>query len=344
MTAPCLRVILAAAALGPGAGRLLAQQPLQSVIGVVRDSSGAPLGGAEVLIGARRAETNAQGAFRIDSLRPGRYNVTVRLIGFNPVRSRLAVVETEPTQVEYLLLQAPALLPTMIVEGHRAGIFGSVGDTGYRAIVGARVQIVGPHSGEVRSDSLGHFAFPVSLGGQYVVRVTFPGYTERRFMVELKNGAGRELGVLLAPYRERPSQADDIALEEVGKRLAAGLKRERLSSPELERYSAMPLCEVPRIRAEIGRDLTVPILFVVNGTSADKNADLGRLCAWRADEVEFVEFGVDVCRDVTLTLPQLVGIWCNARSRNVPRSMLGSGQRIATQGAGMRYVVIWEKR
>ena len=344
MTALRLRVIAAAAGLALGAGRALAQQPTQSVIGVVRDSAGTPLAGADVLIGVRRAVTNPQGAFRIDSLRPGRYNVTVRLIGFNPVRSRLAVVETEPTQVEYLLLQAPVMLPTMMVEGHRAGIFGSVGDTGYRAIVGARVQVAGPHNGEIRTDSLGHFAFPVSLGGQYVLRVTFPGYTERRFIVELKNGEGRELGVLLAPYRGRPSTADDVALEEVGKRLASGLKRERMTSPELERYTAMPLCEVPRIRAEIGRDLSVPILFVLNGTSADKNADLGRLCAWRADEVEFVEFGVDVCRDVTLTIPQMVGIWCNARSRNVPRSMLGSGQRIATQGAGMRYVVIWEKR
>lgn len=338
------RVIVVLALLALGASRVLAQQPMQSVVGVVRDSSGAPLAGAEVLIGIRRAETNPQGAFRIDSLRPGRYNVTVRLIGFNPVRSRLAVVESEPTQVEYLLLQAPALLPTMIVEGHRAGIFGSVGDTGYRAIIGARVQIVGPHSGEVRSDSVGHFAFPATLGGQYLVRVTFPGYTERRFLVELKKGSGRELGVLLAPFRDRPSQADDVALEEVGKRLAAGLRRERMISPDLERYSSMPLCEVPQIRAEIGRDLSVPILFVLNGTSADKNADLGRLCAWRADEVEFVEFGVDVCRDVTLTLPQLVGIWCSGRSRNVPRSMMGSGQRIATQAAGMRYVVIWEKK
>jgi hypothetical protein len=177
-----------------------------------------------------------------------------------------------------------------------------------------------------------------------MVRVTFPGYAERRFLVELKRGEGRELAVLLAPYPGVFSRLDDIAVTELGKRLATGLQRERLTPGQLERYGSMPLCDLPALKSEIGTDRRVSILLSLNGVTADTSADLARICAWRADEVELVEFGADVCREVTLSIAQLVGLWCSGRSRNVPRSMMGGGGRIRTQAAGMRYVIIWEKR
>jgi carboxypeptidase family protein len=336
--------LLVGGLLGGLCARASAQQPLQSVSGFVRDSSGAGLGGADVTIGQRRTTTGPQGSFRIDSLRPGQYSITIRLVGFSPVRSRVAVVASEPTELEYFLTQEPLRLPTMVVAARRTGLFGAVGDTGFRAIVGARVQVGGTNGGEVRTDSTGRFAFPLAHGGQYMVRVTFPGYGERRFLVELKRGEGRELGVLLAPYPGVASRADDIAVEELGKRLAAGLRQERLTSLQLERYESLPLCDLPRIKAEIGTNRNASILLSVNGVTADTSADLARLCAWRADEVELVEFGPDTCRDVTLTIPDLVGIYCAFRSRRSPRSMMGSGGRVRTQGVGMRYVIIWEKR
>jgi carboxypeptidase family protein len=321
--------------------RGVAQQPLQAVQGVVRDSSGVPLAGAEVVVGPRSAVTTGQGNFRIDSLRPGQYHITIRLVGYSPVRSRIAVVAAEPTRLEYYLVRAPVVLPTMMVKGHRTGIYGSVGDTAFRAAVGARVQL--GNGGEVRTDSMGRFAFPGLRDGQYMVRVTFPGYTERRFLVELKHGEGSELAVLLAPYNGH-APADDGALADLGKRLAVGLERERLTATELVRYSALPLCDLPRIRAEIGRERGVPILFSLNGTTAERIEDFSRICAWRADEVELVEFGVDVCKDLTRSIPDMLGIWCSGRTRNVPRSMVGGGRRINSQPGGMRYVIIWEKR
>lgn len=332
--------MLLAGVAAPG----FAQQPLQSVRGFVRDSAGAGLAGAEVIIGARQATTSPQGAFRIDSLRPGQYTITVRLVGFTPVRSRIAVVAAEPTEVEYFLMQAPVRLPAMVVEGHRTGLYGAVGDTGYRAVVGARVQVSGVNGGEMRTDSTGRFAFPEASGGQYMVRVTFPGYAERRFMIELRRGEGRELGVLLAPFPGASSLADEVALADLGKRLATGLARERLTPAQLERYGSLPLCDLPRLKSELGSNKSVTILFSLNGVTADTSGDLARVCAWRADEVELVEFGVDICRDVTQSVPQLVGIWCHARSRNVPRTMGGSGRAISTQGFGRGYVIIWEKR
>jgi hypothetical protein len=334
----CGLALLCFALATPGAS----QQPLQSVQGVVRDSSGVPLAGAEVVVGPRKGTTSPQGLFRIDSLRPGQYSITVRLVGFHPVRSRVAVVAAEPTQVEYFLVRAPLVLPTMIVTARRSGIYGSVGDTAYRAAVGARVQI--GNGAEARTDTMGRFAFPDLRDGQYMVSVSFPGYAERRFLVELKHGEGRELAVLLAPFSGPVSRADEVALEELGKRLATGLQRERMAPAQLERYSSLSLCDVPQLRSEIGRDPGVTILFSLNGATAERIDDFSRICAWRADEVELVEFGVDVCRDPTRTIPDLLGIWCSGRTRTVPRSIRSGGERIATQPGGMRYVIIWEKR
>ena len=296
------------ATLPAGAAVLSAQQPLQSVLGVVRDSAGTGLAGADVVVGPRRAVTGPQGNFRVDSLRPGQYSITVRLVGYTPIRSRIAIVAAEPTEVEYFLLRAVPTLPTMVVTSHRTGIYGTVGDTGYRAASGARVLVVGREGGEARTDSAGHFAFPDLPGGKYMVRVSFAGYAERRFLVELKKGEGKELAVLLVPYRQTPSRAEDIAIDELGKRLATGLERERMDVPQMARYESMPLCDVPRIRAEIGRgDIT--IFFSLNGVTAE-TTDVDRICAWRSDEVELVEFGSDPCRDVSGTIPQMLGVWC----------------------------------
>ncbi len=218
--------------------------------------------------------------------------------------------------------------------------------------------VAGPQGGEMRTDSTGHFAFPDLPGGKYMVRVTFPGYAERRFLVELKKGEGKELAVLLVPYRELPSRADDIALDELGKRLATGLDRERLTVQQVERYKSQPLCDVPRIRAEIGR--TDTILFSLNGVTAEAT-EIERLCGWRADEVELVEYGFDACRDVTGSIPQMLGIWCGGTGRiNIPQNIRrgsagvaggggsggapSGGGRIRAQRKSMPYVIVWEKR
>jgi hypothetical protein len=320
------------------------QAQLQSVRGTVKDTAGTGLAGAEVIVGSRRATTSQQGTFVVDSLRPGQYAITVRLVGFSPIRSRVVVVDAEPTEVEYFMLPAAFLLPTMVVETSRTGLWGSVGDTGFRAIKGARVEVHGSGGGEVRTDSSGRFSFPELSGGQYMVRATFPGYSERRFMVDLPKGKGRELGILLSPSLDLPSAGIEVALANLAKRLSFGLRRERLDTRGLERFGSLPLCEVPQIVSELGRNRNSTLLLSLDGVTANRNADLSQLCSWRADEVEMIEFGRDICRDPTQTLAELVGTWCSGRARNVPRSAQGGGARIGTQAAGLPYVIIWERR
>ena len=64
------------------------------------------------------------------------------------------------------------------------------------------------------------------------------------------------------------------------------------------------------------------------------------LCAWRADEVQLVEFGRNVCQERTHTLADLVGSWCGANRPGVSINPRGSDPRSAPTS----YVVIWERR
>jgi hypothetical protein len=317
-----------------------AQQPLQSIRGMVRDSGGTLLPGAEVLVGSRRTSTNARGAFRIDSLRPGQYDITIRLIGFSAVRSRLTVAAAEPTVVEYTLVSAPRTLPVIVVEGRRTGIYGTVGDTAYRAAVGARVVLGGSRGGEVLTDSMGRFAFPNATGGSYMVRITFPGYTERRFLVELKAGEGKELAVMMMPTMKKQWTLDPVAITDLGQRLSVNLRREHLTPDDLERYTSLGLCDVPRIKLEVGRTTTL----ILNGMTVMRDFPVSSLCTWQADEVELVEFGPNICGDLTGTVAWILNVApCLGKGRRsvVPRSIVPAGQQPRYSGGS--YVIIWEK-
>lgn len=324
---------------------LPAQQPLQSVTGIVRDTAGTPLGGAEVVIAQRKATTTPSGTFRVDSLRPGQYAITIRLIGYTPVHSRVVVVASEPTEMEYFLVVAPVLLAPIVVESKRTGVYGAVGDTGFKAAVGARVQLLGLNGGEVLTDSMGRFAFPQAERGVYMVRVSYPGYTDRQFTVEVKRGEGRELGVLLsrATSLEAPFEG---ALKDLGSRLATGLEKERMLPRDLERYASGGLCDIPRIKSVLGTSSNATTTLILNGVTIRRDFEVRSLCSWRADEVELVEFAEDICRDVTQSIAQLLGTWCGVgrAHANQQRSMTSGGGAVRTQGAGGSYVIIWEKR
>lgn len=327
-------VVLAALPL-PSAG--LAQPPVQAVVGTVRDTAGTPLSEAGVLVGRRQAATDAAGNFRIEGMSPGQYPLTVRLVGYQPHRSRVAVVASEPTRVEIFLVPAPLLLPAIVVEGRRTGIYGVVGDTTFRAAMGARVQVLGTQGGEAVTDSMGRFAFPSADRGTYMVRVTFPGYSERRLLVDVERGKGRELRILLTPARfTRASRSEELALHYLDRRLVYGLKRDRLTGPELARRGSIPLCEVPQLKAVVGEEPNV----ILNGTTMLEGWPI---CAWRADEVDLIEFGREICGEVTKTVADLFpNVQCSGRTAVNSRSIVGASGRFA--GRGGPYVVIWEKK
>lgn len=333
-----MRLLFLAALVVVAAGRASGQQPMQSVRGVVRDSGGVALAGAEVTVGKRTATTDAKGAYVVDSLHPGTYLIVVRLVGYAPVRSRVGVVASEATVADYFLMPAPFLLPTIVVSSKRTGIYGTVGDTGYRAAVGARVQVAGHRGGESLTDSSGRFAFPEADHGSYMVRVTFKGYTERRFLIELKKGEGKELAVLLAPHPERWAATDPGTIQDLGMRLSFGLERDRMMGEDLVRYAGRGVCDVPRITGEIGRRTTTLIL---NGSTILRDFPVSSLCAWSVDELELIEYGHDICADDTHTLASTIKVLCLRRGRAVPMPGIPKADNPSPM---ISYVVLWEKR
>lgn len=76
---------------------------------------------------------------------------------------------------------------------------------------------------------------------------------------------------------------------------------------------------------------------------------VAELCAWNVDDVELVEFGKDVCQDVTLSLAwtldgvrpaNIPPIVCSGRKRNTTTSAFEGGP--AMHSWRLSYVVIWE--
>ena len=325
---------------------LLSAQQLRVVRGTVRDAGGAPLAGADVTLDSRRTSTNRDGVFRIDSVAPGSHLLTVRLPGYVPIRIQVDVDEKRPSEVALTMSPAPFQLPPVITTLNRSGIYGAVGDTAHRPLRGVRVEAAGVKGGVVHTDSAGGFAFPGADRGAYLLRITHPGYGERRFTLELKPGEGRQVIAVLSPSRQLASRADDQAFEALHSRLAFGLHRNRMPESELERYGTQGLCDVPRVAAEVGRSGSTTTV-ILNGVTVFLEFPVSSLCAWRADDVSLIEFGKDICADVTQTVGQSlpVPVWCSGRTRSVSRTAMGgSTGRIRAQPGGSSYVILWEKR
>lgn len=323
-----------------GLTRLLGAQSLGSITGTVRDSAGVPIVGAEVTVERRVALTNLQGAFRLDSLRLGDALITIRLVGYAPHRAPITV-RRETSEYVYVLHRAAYLLPTLVAEAHKAGIYGTVGDTSLKALSGVKVQLAGRGGEEAVTDSSGRFAFLSAGRGQYLVRIVHPGYAESRQFVELKRDEGVELAIRLRPSARFMARAEQEAFHDLGRRLASNLPRDRLTAGQLDRYGSQGLCGIPEIAARV-RHARDTLTIIINGTFILKTQSVGELCSWRAEEVELVEFGESVCRDITRSLVELLHIWCSnltGKERGPERV-----RPIRTQRRPGPFVVIWEKR
>ena len=116
-----------------------------------------------------------------------------------------------------------------------------------------------------------------------------------------------------------------------------------MATKDLERYGSGGLCDIPRIRTEVGRSSTATTNLILNGVTVYRDFDVASLCSWRADEVELVEFNSHICKDLTQSVAAILNLWCVGGS-NVPRSMMVEGGPVSTQGVNGSYVIIWEKR
>ncbi len=96
----------------------LAGQATGAIAGRVRDSSGAPLPFARVVVGNGRqgAETDSLGNYRIREVQAGWHQVTARRVGFQAVSRDSVLVQAGQTTIANFVLSSPLSLTPIVIE------------------------------------------------------------------------------------------------------------------------------------------------------------------------------------------------------------------------------------
>jgi len=112
---------LGVGALGPQSLRAQDTTARGTVSGVVRDSSGGRIGGAEISIAGTglRAHTNAQGQFRLTNVPAGTVTVGVRRLGFLPTLANIVIGPNEAASVAIIVTPLAQALAMVVVRGDR---------------------------------------------------------------------------------------------------------------------------------------------------------------------------------------------------------------------------------
>jgi hypothetical protein len=168
------------------------------MVGVVRDTSGFPIPGAEVIIPgiARRLIANDEGIFRFEGVPKGKHTMRARKIGYAP-QIREFVVDTAGGIAEFELVPVAKALPAMVTSVDRLGISGIVGDTAYQSVAAATVRLLA-NGKETTTDSVGGFYLPAGPG-KYVVSIKKPGYLDKIVSVTVPKDSGRRIMAWLQP-------------------------------------------------------------------------------------------------------------------------------------------------
>jgi TonB family protein len=114
---------LAVSALALAPALLGAQDttPRGTISGIVRDSSGAGIAGAEVSVAGTglRAHTNSQGEFRLTNVPAGAVSVGVRRLGFVPAVASIVIAANETAAISVMVAPLAQSLAAIIVRGDR---------------------------------------------------------------------------------------------------------------------------------------------------------------------------------------------------------------------------------
>jgi hypothetical protein len=326
-------------ATGAAVRPAVAQRELYIVRGYVKDTEGAALPGVEVIMESPRriGRTDPRGYFLLDSVPAGKRRLTARRIGYLAVSPVVLVPQLETDTLEILLMQMAQQLDPVEVTLDREGLYGVVGDTGYRALPGTLVEVLGARLADT-TDEQGRFGFDGLKQRHYVLRVSRPGYYGRMFSVDFSKG--RELSIFLTRYKEGDydwanSREAAFSLPDLATRLAMEPKRYRMTREELNRYGSMMVCDIPRIRAlyprgrgQMGEEPNI----ILRGSIWWRNASL---CSWTADQLDLVEWGRDPCSEAWKSIAAVLNVWCGPQRQ--------SSLYAQTPGVRKPYVVVWPR-
>jgi hypothetical protein len=240
-----------------GSSRLLAQDPppltkLRAVtvtapplpgpnimLGIVRDTAGIPIPGAEVIIPGlqKRLVTNAEGVVRFESIRKGKHTMRARKVGFAP-QIREFQLDSAGGVAEFVLAPMIAVLQPMVVASERPGISGVVGDTAFEPIAGAFVRLMG-EGDHVETDSAGRFYFPAK-GGTHTLAISKVGYDPKLVSVNYPADSGRKVTVWLNDVTHLQTVLERQALDSLRMRLAWATPQKRMlwTHAQLEEFGS----------------------------------------------------------------------------------------------------------
>ncbi len=250
------------------AGNAWSQQPATSarvpiVAGVVTDTAGIPIDSADVSIASlkRRTITGADGAFRFSDVKPGRYSVSARRIGFAP-QVRTVVVGPDGGMTRFSLVPTAHVLSPVVASAVLGGLSGVVGDTAYNIVAGAQVTVLGTDRRAV-TDSLGRFFIDLH-SGRYVVRVTRPGYDSRMMSVTIPPDSGRRITMWLQPGSDAGRHRDAAAFEALNGRLIRRTPMSKIYTREvLAKTSMTELSQL--VTSGVGMPVDGDCLAIIDG-------------------------------------------------------------------------------
>lgn len=220
-----------------------AQGRTYSVNGALRDSaSGQPIRAAVVELRAaaarRSARTDDAGVFGLSNLAPGSYQISVRRIGYAPLRRDVRIIDRD-LYLSLIAVPIPKPLDTVRVSFHVPALTGVVGTAAaLQPLAGARVQIVGGKE-VVTTDSAGRFAASLPRGGAYVLRVEHRGFVDRLLSIDVPPDSVRDVSVLLDSGSAFHRVGDEARWKQFDSRVQVlGVKGALVPSAELRRYGS----------------------------------------------------------------------------------------------------------
>ncbi|MFN2317950.1 MAG: carboxypeptidase regulatory-like domain-containing protein [Gemmatimonadales bacterium] len=306
----------------------------QGLTVLVVDERARPVEGAQGLVGELRANSGADGLIRFPALAPGRYRLITRFIGYRPDIREVVVTSAGPTRLTVTLDPTPLMLPPVVVEATRPGLFGIVSTTRLEPLPGAEIQLLGRRGRTLRADSAGHFMHPEAVGS-YLVRISARGYEDRRLGVTVPEGGGQEVLIHLydaAPGYQGASNQEKWNLQDLSFRLAWANPRQVLTRSDLEKYGVRSICEVPQLASTVTRMERLNAEALIDGNFAVPNP-----CAIRAHEVQVIEWGDNRCASTAMGIGELF----RGKARAMPEASARAGVVRRRISRCLPYLSVW---
>lgn len=225
-------------AVGVGAPSLAgAQAGPGTLSGVVTNEAGRPLEFALVVLNpdgdARRADTDAQGRFRFERVRPGSYELRVLLAGYTPDERTLRV-EAEGLEVTVVMQRPPFALDTLRVVARERGVLGTVvASESFAPLAKANVSVMGTRLTATTGPD-GKFSFHGLKPGAYVIFTKAPGRLSAPISAVVPADSAVELLVSMKPMSDSSAKRLAMPLAEFDSRVRAALRTKSALVPRQE--------------------------------------------------------------------------------------------------------------